>query len=955
MRAAPDRVVLRNVRQHNLKGITVELPRRALTVITGPSGSGKSSLAFDTLYAEGQRRYIESLSTYAKQFLERMPKPLVDSLEGLSPAVAIEQKNPTTSSRSTVGTATEIYDFLRLLWARVGTPHCLRCDAAVKVDTVQDVVDALIADWGLRIAETPDQDRPTQSAVRNPQSALVITFPLPASAHRPDVDAAAQLVAAGFVRARVDGEVLRLDTPIADARVRAGREVLVIVDRLAANGANRSRLADAVATAFGEGEGVAVALANGDARRFSAHPTCSACGTPAPTLTPALFSFNNPRGACPGCNGFGAVLEYDESLIVPEPARSLADGALDPWTKPRYEGRRRLLRETARAKGIPTDRPWRDIGEREREFLLHGATGRYLGIFPFLERLETKRYKQYIRVFLRQYQLAKTCPACGGTRLKPEALAVRIAGRSIADIAALTATELQHWVERLALSPFQQAIAQHLLPELTARVSFVVDVGLGYLSLDRQTRSLSGGEAQRIALSNALGSRLTDTLYVLDEPSIGLHPSDIDRLLRLLRRLTDAGNTVVVVEHDPAAMAIADWMVELGPGSGAAGGELVYQGPAEGVRTAGTLTGQYLSGEKRIGVPSARRPAARWLTVRGARLHNLQGVDVRLPLHTLIAVTGVSGSGKSTLVHDVLYRQLERRLKGGHSAKEHLGEAVGEVAALEGWESIGDVVLIDQSPIGRTPRSNPITYVKAFDELRQLFAALPRARERRYTPSTFSFNVPGGRCEACEGAGHVLVEMVFLANVFVPCEICGGKRFKREVLDVKLDGHSIHDVLEWTVDLALRRFHKQPRLARALWQLQQVGLGYLRLGQPATTLSGGEAQRLKIARELTLAGTRSSPASGRRRHLYILDEPTTGLHLDDVRTLCRVLDRLVDAGHTVLVIEHHLDVIKRADWIVDLGPGAGAEGGRVVAAGTPEDVARASESVTGRYLQDLVA
>jgi excinuclease ABC subunit A len=948
MRASPDRVVLRNVRQHNLKGITVELPRRALTVITGPSGSGKSSLAFDTLYAEGQRRYIESLSTYAKQFLERMPKPLVDSLEGLSPAVAIEQKNPTTSSRSTVGTATEIYDFLRLLWARVGTPHCLRCDAAVKVDTVQDVVDALIA--GAQTAAPPHPSTIVQST-----SALLITFPLPPSAHRPDVDAAAQLVAAGFVRARVDGEVLRLDTPVADARVRAGREVLVIVDRLAANGANRGRLADAVATAFGEGEGVAVALANGDARRFSAHPTCSACGTPAPTLTPALFSFNNPRGACPGCNGFGAVLEYDESLIVPEPARSLADGALDPWTKPRYEGRRRLLRETARAKGIPTDRPWRDIGVPEREFLLHGATGRYLGIFPFLERLETKRYKQYIRVFLRQYQLAKTCPACGGTRLKPEALVVRIAEHSIAQVAALTATELQQWVGRLALSPFHQAIAQHLLAELTARVSFVVDVGLGYLSLDRQTRSLSGGEAQRIALSNALGSRLTDTLYVLDEPSIGLHPSDIDRLLRLLRRLTDAGNTVVVVEHDPAAMAIADWMVELGPGSGAAGGAVVYQGPAEGVRTAGTLTGQYLSGEKRIGVPSARRPAARWLTVRGARLHNLQGVDVRLPLHTLTAVTGVSGSGKSTLVHDVLYRQLERRLKGGHSAKEHLGEPVGEVAALEGWEAIGAVVLIDQSPIGRTPRSNPVTYVKAFDELRQLFAALPRARERRYTPSTFSFNVPGGRCEACEGAGHVLVEMVFLANVYVPCEICGGKRFKREVLEVKLDGHSIHDVLEWTVDQALRRFHKQPRLARALWQLQQVGLGYLRLGQPATTLSGGEAQRLKIGRELTLVGTRSTRGGGRRQHLYILDEPTTGLHLDDVRTLCRVLDRLVDAGHTVLVIEHHLDVIKRADWIVDLGPGAGAEGGRVVAAGTPEEVARAAGSVTGRYLQDLVA
>jgi excinuclease ABC subunit A len=934
MPSPPERVILRNVRQHNLKGITVELPRRALTVITGPSGSGKSSLAFDTLYAEGQRRYIESLSTYAKQFLERMPKPLVDSVEGLSPAVAIEQKNPTTSSRSTVGTATEIYDFLRLLWARVGTPYCRHCGAIVKVDTVEEVVDAILGGEG--------------------SQPVIVSFPLPQSAHRPDVDAAAQLVAAGFVRAQVDGTVLRLDEPEADGRVRAGHEVLVIVDRVSATGPNRGRLVDAVGTAFAEGEGVAVALADGSRRRFSSHPTCSSCGQAAPTLTPALFSFNNPRGACPGCNGFGAVLEYDESLIVPEPGTTIAQGAIDPWTKPRYEGRRRLLRETARARGIPVNIPWRELDPRQQQFLLHGAagSGRYLGVFPFLERLESKRYKQYIRVFLRQYQLAKTCPACGGSRLKPEALAVRIGERTIAQIAALTAAELQQWLGSLSWTPFQQAIARHLLEELTARVSFVVDVGLGYLTVDRQTRTLSGGEAQRIALSNALGSKLTETLYVLDEPTIGLHPSDVQRLLALLRRLATAGNTVVVVEHDPAAMAVADYMVELGPGSGTAGGEVVYQGPAAGVRAAGTLTGQYLSGEKRISVPSARRPPLRWLSLRGARLHNLADVDVRIPLHTLVAVTGVSGSGKSTLVHDVLYRQLERRLRGGHSAKEHLGEPVGEVTALEGWEGIADVVLIDQSPIGRTPRSNPITYVKAFDEVRQLFAALPRARERRYTASTFSFNIRGGRCEACEGAGAVQVEMIFLANVFVPCEACGGRRFKREVLDVRLDGRSIHDVLEWTVDEALRRFHKQPRLARALWQLQQVGLGYLRLGQPATTLSGGEAQRLKIARELTLSGTR--PARGGRRNLYILDEPTTGLHLDDVRTLCRVLDRLVDAGHTVVVIEHHLDVVKRADWVVDLGPGAGAEGGRVTAAGTPEAVAQAAGSITGRYLRSVL-
>ena len=929
MRQPPQSVVLRNVRQHNLKGITVEFPRRALSVITGPSGSGKSSLAFDTLYAEGQRRYIESLSTYAKQFLERMPKPLVDSMEGLSPAVAIEQKNPTTSSRSTVGTATEINDFLRLLWARAGTQTCLQCGRDVKRDTVQEAVDSVLTGNGKRETEN-----------------VVVAFPLPSSAHRPEVAIAAQLRAAGFVRAQVDGQVVRLDEAGAEDRVRAGTDVLVLVDRIAPTLKNRGRLAEAIAIAFSEGEGIALALSNGDRCRFSEHPACSACGCAAPALTPTLFSFNNPRGACPGCNGFGAVLEYDESLIVPDPLRSLAHGALDPWTKPRYEGRRRLLRETARARGIGLDMGWNDIPARERHFLLHNTEGRYLGIFPFLERLEEKRYKQYIRVFLRQYQLAKTCPGCSGARLKPESLAVRVAGKTIAEAAALTAADLATWLDNLQLPAFQQQVADHILDELRARVGFANDVGLGYLSLDRQTRTLSGGEAQRIALSNALGSHLVDTLYVLDEPSIGLHAADVDRLLGLLRRLAEAGNTVVVVEHDPAAMRAASWMVELGPASGEAGGQLVYQGPAAAVREAGTLTGQYLSGEKRIGVPSARRPAVRWLDVKGARLHNLKGVDVRIPLGTLTAVTGVSGSGKSTLVHDVVYRQLEGRLRGEHTAKQHLGEPVGAVAAMKGWEQLEDVVLIDQAPIGRTPRSNPVTYVKAFDELRALFANEALARARDYGPSTFSFNVAGGgRCEACEGAGHVLIEMVFLANVFVPCEVCGGSRFKREVLDVKLQGASIAQALEWTVDQAIQRLHRHPRLARSLWYLQQVGLGYLRLGQPATTLSGGEAQRLKIAREL--ARTKGA------RRLYILDEPTTGLHLDDVRVLCKVLDRLVDAGHTVVVIEHNLDVIKRADWVIDLGPGAGDQGGRIVAAGTPEDVAQIATSVTGKYLREM--
>jgi excinuclease ABC subunit A len=564
-----------------------------------------------------------------------------------------------------------------------------------------------------------------------------------------------------------------------------------------------------------------------------------------------------------------------------------------------------------------------------------------------LERLEEKRYKQYIRVFLRQYQRARTCSSCAGARLNAEALSVKLGGRTIAEVAALTAEELVGWIQSLELSPFQRAVATHVLSELHGRISFVNDVGLGYLTLDRQTRTLSGGEAQRIALSNALGAHLVDTLYVLDEPTIGLHPSDTDRLLGLLRRLADAGNTVVMVEHDPAAMRAADYMVELGPGAGERGGTLVYQGPAMAVREAATLTGQYLAGEKLIGVPSARRSPTRWLTVRGARLHNLRGVDARVPLSAFTVVTGVSGSGKSTLVHDVVYRQLEARLRGSHSAKQHLGEPVGAVQALEGWETLGDVVLVDQSPIGRTPRSNPITYVKAFDELRGLFAREQLSRSRRYTPSTFSFNVQGGRCEACEGAGAVLVEMVFLANVFVPCEHCDGSRYRREVLDVRVQGASIHQMLSWTVNQAFERLRTDGRLAKALWQLQQVGLGYLRLGQPATTLSGGEAQRLKIARELILARRRAS------HKLYVLDEPTTGLHLDDVRNLCRVLDKLVDAGNTVLVIEHHLDVIKRADWIIDLGPGAGDQGGRVVVQGPPEQVARTPDSLTGRYLRDL--
>ncbi|MBA3317432.1 MAG: excinuclease ABC subunit UvrA [Gemmatimonadales bacterium] len=915
-----------NARQNNLQGVTVDLPHRAFTVVTGPSGSGKSTLAFDTLYAEGQRRYIESLSTYAKQFLDRMPKPLVDRLEGIAPSVAIEQRNPVVSSRSTVGTATEVYDHLRLLWARIGRSFCRACGAPVRVDTCQSAADEVVARGLARIQ---------------------IGFPLPPVARLAHAAVVENLRALGFVRVVADGAPQHLDELPAGLDLTHARELLVVVDRLAGSAESTGRISEAIAVAFQEGEGVALALHDGGRLRFTRTPSCSACDTPAASVTPGLFSFNNPRGACAACNGFGAVLEYDESLVVPDPERSLAEGAIDPWTKPRYESRRKILLEQARSLGADPTKPWHKLKAGQRRDLLYGRKGRYVGIFPFLKDLEEKRYKQYIRVFLRQYQLAKTCGDCGGARLNPDALAVRIGGETIAQVAARPVDGIHQWLGALQLTPFERDVAHLIVEQLDARLTFLRDVGLGYLSLDRQTRTLSGGEAQRISLSNALGAKLVDTLYVLDEPSVGLHPRDTDRLLALLRRLRDGGNTVVVVEHDLAAIQQADFMLELGPGAGDRGGRVVHAGPV--AAASHTLTGQYLTGQKRIAVPSARRPAGpRWLKVRGATLHNLSGVDVDIPLGALTAVTGVSGSGKSTLLYDVIYRNLESKLHGGHSAKSHLGEPVGRISSITGWELLQDVLLVDQSPIGRSPRSNPITYIKAFDEIRELFAAQPLARQRKYSASTFSFNMPGGRCEECEGAGHVQVEMVFLADVFVPCEACGASRYRREVLDVRIQGQSIREVLQWTVEEAIARFRHQPKLGTALWHLQQVGLGYLRLGQPATTLSGGEAQRLKIARELIQAGKREG------RKLYILDEPTTGLHLDDVRVLIQVLDRLVDAGHTVVVIEHHLDVIKRADWIVDLGPEAGDAGGQVVVQGVPEDVAGCEASHTGRYLRPLL-
>jgi excinuclease ABC subunit A len=935
-----DKIIVRGARQHNLKGFDLEIPRRTFTVITGPSGSGKSSLAFDTIYAEGQRRYVESLSAYARQFLERMEKPNVDSVEGLSPAVAIEQKNPTKTSRSTVGTATEIYDYMRLLWARVGRTFCPVCGREIKPDTVQSATDTVMA--------LPERTR------------FYATFPLhmsPKVTHEVVVE---NLREQGFVRIAADGDVYHLDE-LAGAGIdlTKAKEVLIVIDRLSVDPQHLGRLADAIGTAFAEGEGDCVILlaesvpspidgSMVDRLRFTERFECPNDGTRAPTPTPQLFSFNNPRGACSRCNGFGAVLEYDETLMIPYPTRSVRDGAIDPWMKPRYDNKRRALWEFAKREKIPTDKPWENLTGAQRELLLRARTRGYKGIIPFMKDLEEKRYKQYIRVFLRQYQTAQECPVCRGTKLQAEALQVRVAGIDIAMASEMPVDNLADWLDGLELTKFEQQVAAMILKEARDRVHFLRDVGLGYLSMNRATRTLSGGEAQRIGLANSLGSQLVDTLYVLDEPSIGLHSRDMDRLLNLLKKLRDAGNSVLVVEHDLAAIEAADYMVELGPGSGEQGGEVVFAGPMSRISES-PLTGAYVTGEKTIPLPDERRRLGpRWLTLEGAREHNLQSVDIRIPLGALTVVTGVSGSGKSTLVHDVLYRALETHLVGEHTAKIHLGEKVGEYSTLAGFDALEGVVCIDQSPIGKSPRSNPVTYVKAFDEIRQIFADTPLSRQRKYTPGTFSFNVAGGRCEKCEGAGALEVEMVFMADVFVPCEDCGGKRFKPEVLDVTVHGKNIHDVLNLTVDQAIRFFPREEKLGQSLWQLSQVGLGYLRLGQPATTLSGGEAQRIKIARELALAGRKSGT------RLYVMDEPTTGLHLEDIRKLGRVFDRLLEQGNTLVLIEHNLDVIKLADWVIDLGPEGGVNGGRLVAMGTPEEIADHPESHTGRWLAPLL-
>ncbi|HXD99360.1 MAG TPA: excinuclease ABC subunit UvrA [Candidatus Acidoferrum sp.] len=913
----PSGLRIEGARQNNLKNVSLELPHDRLTVVTGVSGSGKSSLAFDTLFAEGQWRYIESLSTYARMFLDRVDRPDVDRIENIRPAVALEQKNPVRTARSTVGTATEVYDYLRLLYAKIGRVHCPDCGSAAASHSPESIADTLLTEHaGAR---------------------ALVTFPLPVPAGQPAAELWAGLTRRGFARVLVNGVACDL----AAAPPPSVEGVLaVVLDRLVLEPAHRGRLVESLEGALREGSGqLAVEFVDGGRRVFAEAFRCAGCGAALERPQPLLFSFNHPLGACAECKGFGNVLKYDEALVVPDRTLSLTGGAVEPWTHPSGRWYQRELLKAARRLSVDPTRAWEELGEHERAFVYEGD-GKFPGINGFFEEIESYRYKLHVRVFLSRYRSQSPCPVCRGARLKPPALAVRVAGLTIAEFTGLTIEAAATLLGELKLTAWEAAVGREILRQLGAKLTFLLRVGLGYLTLARQTRTLSGGEAQRINLANQLGSQLVGTLYVLDEPSIGLHARDTMRLADLCHELAQAGNTVVVVEHDRGFIESADHVVELGPGSGERGGEIVFAGSqAEFRKSTRSLTARYLSGRETIPVPLVRRPGRRQLTLTGAREHNLKDVTVRIPLITLTVVTGVSGSGKSTLIHDTLYRAAARAFKTEF-------QSPGAYDALTGLEYLKGVRLIDQEPIGRTPRSNPVTYVKAFDEIRKLYAALPRAKTLGLGAGAFSFNVPGGRCESCQGDGFQKLEMYFFEDVYVSCQECEGRRYRPEVLGVKYRGRSIGDVLRMTVDEAVDFFAGQLTLARRLRVMQDVGLGYLRLGQPATTLSGGEAQRLKIAAEL---GGRATGDV-----LYILDEPTTGLHLDDVKKLLGVLNRLVDAGNTVLVVEHHLDVVKCADHVIDLGPEGGEAGGEIVAEGPPESIVQTPGSYTGKFLAEVL-
>lgn len=915
-----DELIIRGAREHNLKNITLHLPRRKFIVFTGLSGSGKSSLAFDTIYAEGHRRYVESLSTYARQFLERIDKPDVDSIEGISPAIAIEQTNPVKHSRSTVGTATELYDYLRLLFAKIGETFCPDCLRLVAPDTVEQVIDRLL--------------------VRYPGARAYIHFPLTITSQTTSENLIANLLAEGFIRVKLGDHLYTLE-PGLSLPLRDVQEVQVVVDRLVLTPKEKTRLADSLETAFRQGNGVAyVEVVGHGTERFSQDFCCSNCQRRFEKPSPLFFSFNSPYGACPACRGFGNILDYDLNLIIPDQTKSLAEGAIEPWTLPRYRLRyAEELQRLAKQEGIDLHTPFQDLPASAVQKILHG-TKRFIGVLPFFERLQEKKYKLYIRVFLSKYMSTMDCQTCQGSRLRQDALFVKIQNHSIADLNRMTVAAAREFFDQLALPPFAQEIAKDILKQIHARLHFLHYVGLDYLTLDRLTRTLSGGEAQRINLANQLGAQLADTLYILDEPTVGLHPRDNHRLLNILKELSNRGNTVLVVEHDRDVIKAADYIVDLGPQAGEKGGEIVFQGALEDLlHHPASLTAQYLRGEKRVFSPRKRRiPQGDFLCLFGAEENNLKGIDLRIPLGTFTCVTGVSGSGKSTLIHDTLYYALDR-IFHGHTHK------IGKFTKISGFEHLRDVVLLDQKPIGKSPRSNPITYIKAFDPIRQLFAHTAKARVSGYTPGHFSFNVRGGRCEACKGDGFHKIEMHFMADIYVRCDQCNGSRFKKEVLEITYRGMNIHQVLQLTVTEALDLFGHVPQVAQKLSLLRDVGLGYLRLGQPATTLSGGEAQRLKIAAELS----KKTP----HHILYILDEPTTGLHFDDVNKLLLILNRLVDQGNTVVVIEHNLEVIRTADYIIDLGPEGGEAGGYIVAEGTPEEIMQVPTSYTGKFLRQL--
>ncbi|ADG88711.1 excinuclease ABC subunit UvrA [Thermobispora bispora] len=942
-----DRLIVRGAREHNLKDVSLDLPRDALIVFTGLSGSGKSSLAFDTIFAEGQRRYVESLSAYARQFLGQLDKPDVDFIEGLSPAVSIDQKSTSRNPRSTVGTITEVYDYLRLLWARIGKPHCPSCGRPIAKQTPQQIVD--------RVLELPEGTR------------FQVLAPVIRGRKGEYGELFRELQTKGFARARVDGQVIRLEEPPALKKYEK-HTIEVIVDRLVVKESARRRLTDSVETALRLSGGTVmldfVDLPEDDPNRerlYSEHLYCPYDDLSFEELEPRSFSFNSPFGACPECTGLGTRMEVDPELVVPDPERTLGEGAVSPWANGHTSDYfTRLLEALGHAMGFDLDTPWHRLPKKAQKAILYGYDeqvhiryrnryGRersyyttFEGVIPWVQRRHAEAESDVGRERFEGYMRQVPCPACKGRRLKPVSLAVTVGGKSIADVSAMSIAECAAFLSDLRLSPRDAQIAERVIKEIKARLGFLLDVGLDYLTLDRPAATLAGGEAQRIRLATQIGSGLVGVLYVLDEPSIGLHQRDNQRLLDTLLKLRDMGNTLIVVEHDEDTIAAADWVVDIGPGAGEHGGQIVVSGTVQDlIACEESITGAYLSGRRRIDIPERRRPRdkKRQLVVKGAREHNLAGIDVEFPLGVFTAVTGVSGSGKSTLVNDILYNALAKELHGARTVP-------GRHSRITGIELVDKVVHVDQSPIGRTPRSNPATYTGVFDHVRKLFAATTEAKVRGYQPGRFSFNIKGGRCEACAGDGTIKIEMNFLPDVYVPCEVCHGARYNRETLEVRYKGKTIADVLDMPIEEALEFFDSIPAIRSHLQTLCDVGLGYVRLGQPATTLSGGEAQRVKLAAELKRRST--------GRTVYVLDEPTTGLHFEDIRRLLGVLHRLVDAGNTVIVIEHNLDVIKTADWIIDMGPEGGSRGGRVVAAGTPEEVAQVEESHTGRFLRKIL-